>query len=149
MPPALPAAMPLEVTGAFAAFDDAARAPLLVLRGLILETAAATPGAGPVTEALRWGQPAYLAPRGSTLRLGVPKTGGVALYAHCRTRIIPEFRAAFGDAFRYDGNRAVLLSPGDEIAGGPLVALIRHALSYHMPSSARSAGSGEASTGTL
>mgnify|MGYP000592624135 CR=1 FL=1 len=47
--------------------------------------------------ALRWGQPAYLAPKGSTLRVGIPKSGGAfALFAHCQTTLIADFREATG-----------------------------------------------------
>jgi hypothetical protein len=42
----------------------------------------ATPGVGALHETLKWGQPAYLTPEtrsGTTLRLGVPKSGGYAI----------------------------------------------------------------------
>ena len=60
---------------AFEVFPEPARQGLLELRHLILNTAANTPEAGQVLEALRWGQPAYLTPvskSGTTIRLGVP-----------------------------------------------------------------------------
>ncbi len=86
-------------------------------------------------ETLKWGQPAYLPKRprtGSTLRLGVPKAGGFALYVHCQSRLIPDFRALFPDDFRYDGTRAVIFHDGDTPDNHKLALLIRAALTYHL-----------------
>lgn len=121
------------VAAAFAAFPDAARGGLLRLRALIFEVAQDTPGVGRIEETLKWGQPAYLTPEtraGSTLRLGVPKTGGFALFAHCQTTIVADFRRVFPDDFAYDGNRAVRFDVDPE--PGAIVPLIRHALTYHL-----------------
>ena len=106
----------------------------LELRRLVLETAAATPGVGPVEEALKWGQPAFLTPKtkaGSTLRIGVTRSGELALFAHCQTSIISDFRALFETDFTFDGNRAVHLKDGD-LPVGPLRTLIASALTYHL-----------------
>ena len=107
----------------------------LRLRGLIFETAAATPGVGALEETLKWGQPAYLTPEtkaGSTLRLGLPKDGGFALYAHCQTTIVSDFRSLFPDAFAYEGNRAVRFDAGGALPREELTLLIRSALTYHL-----------------
>lgn len=65
----------VNVAAVYAGFPEAERAGLLALRARILAIVAAEGIA--LEEALRWGQPAYLAPKGSTIRLGVPKTGGL------------------------------------------------------------------------
>jgi hypothetical protein len=83
------------VARAFAGFPAEARPGLHDLRALIFEVAAATPEAGPIVECLKWGQPAYLTAEtksGSTIRLGVPRSGGFALYTHCRTTLLSDFR---------------------------------------------------------
>jgi len=108
---------------------------MLALRRLILTEAANLPRVGPLTEALRWGQPAYLtlATRaGSTLRLGIPKSGGFAIFAHCQTSLITDLRAVAGDVLRYDGTRAVLFDRPEAIAGDLIGLLIRRALQYHL-----------------
>jgi hypothetical protein len=82
-----------RVEAAFAAFPDSTRDALLGMRALIFQTAAETAGVGPVEETLKWGQPAYLTREtgaGTTIRLGVPKAGGAAIYVHCQTTIIGE-----------------------------------------------------------
>jgi len=124
-----------DVETAFAAFPQPARKGLLRLRALIFETAAATPGVGTLEETLKWGQPAYLTPEtksGSTLRLGLPKDGGFALYAHCQTTIVSDFQSLFPDAFVYEGNRAVRFDVGAALPQEELTLLIRSALTYHL-----------------
>lgn len=123
------------VAAAYASFTSSARAPLLHLRGLILDTAAATPAVGPIVETLKWGQPAYLTQKtkaGTTLRLGQPKRGGFAIFVHCQTTVISDFRALFPDDFDYDGNRAVLFQDRAGIDDDNLRLLIGAALTYHL-----------------
>lgn len=123
------------VADAFANFPDAVRPGLQRLRRLILETAADMPEVGRIEETLKWGQPAWMTPEtksGSTIRIGVPKSGGFAIYAHCQTMIIPDFRDLFPDDFRYEGNRAILFEEGEELQEGPLRLLIASALTWHL-----------------
>ncbi|MEM9550368.1 MAG: DUF1801 domain-containing protein [Pseudomonadota bacterium] len=123
------------VAAAFAAFPDASRAGLLALRRLILDTAAKTPGVGSIHETLKWGQPSYLTHEtgsGTTIRLGIPKEGGIAVFTHCQTTVIADFRALFPDTFRYDGNRAVMLPDPSAPPPDAIGMLIRSALTYHM-----------------
>lgn len=124
--------MPKPVRVAFDAVPDSAREGLLALRQMIFDVAEETPEAGPVTEDLRWGQPAYLTKKGSTIRLGVPKDASFALYVHCQSRLIPAFRDGPGAGLRFEGNRAVLFDDVGELPGAPLQPLIRHALTYHL-----------------
>ena len=118
--------MPATVRAAFDAYPADVRAHLLTLRRAIFETADAL--GLPVEESLKWGQPSYAAPKGSPIRLGAPKGGGYALYAHCATRLIEEHRLVAPD-LDYEGNRAVRLSgPPPLDALRPLIA---SALTYH------------------
>lgn len=122
-----------KVRAVFDAAPPPARAGMLALRQLILDTAAGLPQVGPVDEALRWNEPAYLTPvtrSGSTIRLGSPKAGGFALYCNCQTTLIRDFREVMGDAFRYEGNRAVLFQSPDEIGAENLSLLIARALTW-------------------
>lgn len=123
------------VAAAFDAFPPGARDRLMQVRRLIFEVAAQTDRVGRISETLKWGQPAYLTPdtkSGSTLRLGVPKGGGAAIFAHCQTSIISDFDALFPGAFRLDGNRAVLLPEDGALPVAPLRMLIRSGLTYHL-----------------
>ncbi len=117
-----------NVAAAFAAFPEDVRAGLLALRAQILAVALAE--GIPLEESLRWGQPAYLAQKGSTIRLGVPKTGGYAIYTHCQTTLMRDFREICPE-LRFEGNRAVHFAAGDT-APEAIDLLIRTALTYHM-----------------
>lgn len=123
------------VAAAYESFPPPQREGLLALRRLIFETAAETPEVGALEECLKWGQPAYLTPEtksGSTIRLGLPKQGGFALYTNCRTTLIADFRSLFPDDFQYEGNRAVHFREAASLPRDPLRLLIRSALTYHL-----------------
>ena len=127
--------MPANVAAVFAAFPDAAQPGCRALRDLIFAVAAETPQAGPIAEELRWGQPAYLTPQtgsGTTIRIGVPKSGGFALFLHCRTSLIEDFRPLAPEGTRFDGTRAVLFDDDDSPDRDALALLIRAALTYHL-----------------
>lgn len=121
------------VRAAFDAAPDTPREGLMKLRELIFEIGQDLPDVQ-VTEGLRWGQPAYLTPArvGSTIRLGQPKSGGFALYAHCQTTIISDFAQAYPGWDRFEGNRAVLFDEATQIDPIRHGALIRSALTYHL-----------------
>jgi hypothetical protein len=128
---------PFETDAVAAAFQFAppeARKGMLALRALIFKTAARLPEVGKMQESLRWGQPAYLTPQtksGSTLRLGAPRSGGFAIFAHCQTDIISSFIATFPGQDQFDGNRAILFQNVQQIDPARHGLLIRHALTYH------------------
>ena len=124
------------VQAVFDAYPPAVRAALLDLRRLILETAASTPGVGPLTEALRWKQPSYLTDQsksGTTIRIDAVKGSddAYALYVNCKTSLLESYRHLYPAAFRYEGQRAILFSakaPPPETALRHCIAL---ALTYH------------------
>ena len=125
----------LSVEQIFAAFGQDARAGLLSLRELIFDVAARANGVGEIEETLKWGQPAYLTPQtksGSTIRLGVPRQGGFAIYTHCQTSIISEFQSIFPDEFAYEGNRAIHFQSPTDLPLDRLQLLIARALTYHL-----------------
>ncbi len=116
-------------------YDPSARAGLLALRELILDTAASDDRVGKVEEALRWGQPAYLTPvtrSGTTLRVAPHKSAPIALFVHCQTSLISDYSAEFPAQDRLDGTRAILF---DDLSGiDPMRHgwLISRALTYHL-----------------
>ena len=60
------------VAAKFASDPAAVQNRLLLLRALVFNTAANTPGVGPLQETLKWGEPAYLTAltgAGSTVRM--------------------------------------------------------------------------------
>jgi Domain of unknown function (DU1801) len=122
-----------EVAAVFAAASPGARMGLMALRDLIFTVAGETPGVGPLAEGLRWGQPAYLTlatGSGCSLRIG-PTPQDFALFVHCQTTLIEDFRSGPGARFRTSGTRAVLFQNADEIDPAALAPLISRALTWH------------------
>ncbi len=122
------------VAKAFAAIDAPHRERLMALRALIYEIAATEPQVGQLTETLKWGQPSYLTEEtksGTTIRLGCPKDGGVAVYVHCQTSILSDVQALFPKDAAYDGNRGLHVPLQGSLPRAPLEMLIRRALTYH------------------
>lgn len=122
--------LPTSTRAVFDAATPKARDGMRALRALIFETAERLNIS--VEETLRWGQPAYLSPKGTTLRIAVPKTGGAfALLVHCQTPLIEEFRTATGGVFATETNRAILFERASDIDAAALTPFIRAALTYH------------------
>lgn len=121
------------VNAAFDVGDPVAGRGLLVLRALVFDTAAKVRGIGPLEEAVRWGQPAYLTRVGSTLRLGVSKTARFAIFVHCRTTLISDFITAFPGQDRIEGTRAILFDDPSEISETRHGWLIARAITYRKP----------------
>jgi Domain of unknown function (DU1801) len=128
--------MPADVAAAFAAFPVQVRVRLLEVRDLIFETAAGIKGVGPLTESLKWGEPAYLTEAtgsGSTIRLGWFRSSErqCAVLLNCRTTLVDDFRSQCPDVFAYEKNRAILLDAGKPLPESPLATCLRMALTYH------------------
>lgn len=124
------------VAHTFEAYPPAARRQLLVLRRLILDTAAATGGVGELEETLKWGEPAYLTARsksGSTVRIGWSKArpAQVAIYFNCNTTLVDTFRTLFPTGLRFEGNRAIVFDTGEPLPKDALAICIAAALTYH------------------
>ena len=130
------APVPANVAAAFAAFPAGVRARLLEVRDLILETAAAIEGVGPLTETLKWGEPAYLTEAtgsGTTIRLGQSRSPEreCAVLFNCRTTLVDDFRERFPGVFAYEKNRAILLDVHEPLSKAPLSTCLGMALTYH------------------
>jgi hypothetical protein len=128
--------MPADVAAAFAAFPERIRIRLLEARALIFKTAAGIEGVGPLTETLKWGEPAYLTEAtraGSTIRLGWLRSSkrDCAVLFNCRTTLIDDFRNQFPDVFTFEKNRAIVLDPSEPLPEIPLSACLALALTYH------------------
>ena len=136
MIPTLDKTMPPQVLAAFKEFPAPVRETLERVRALIFHIADQTANVGPLTETLKWGEPAYLTEAtgsGSTIRLGQPKgrPTHAAVYFNCRTTIVSAFRDMFPNGFDYSGNRAIVLPTDRPIDEDALRLCIGMALTYH------------------
>ena len=126
-----------KVKAVFDAYPKQLRTKLDKVRDIIFEVATETEGIGPVEETLKWGQPSYLTCEtnsGTTVRidrLGWEKDK-YALFVHCQSGVLDQFRAAFGKEFDYDGNRGIILNAKDELPEEAVRHFIWLALTYHL-----------------
>jgi len=131
----------------FSSYPPAIRKQLTKVRRLIFQTAAATDGVGPVTEALRWGEPAYLtlaSKSGSTIRLGWKKAAPAqwAMYFNCQTNLVDGFRTRFPE-LRFEGNRAVVFDAAEQLPLETLAECVAAGLTYHRDKRVGRAGTGD------
>ncbi|AEQ52320.1 hypothetical protein [Pelagibacterium halotolerans] len=128
--------VPADVVLALSRHPARVRKQLLDIRLTIFATASATGGVGPLTETLKWGEPAYLTEKtrsGTTIRLGISKLAPdkAAVFFNCRTNLVENFRAHFADTFDFEGNRALIVPASMPLEETPLALCLRMALTYH------------------
>lgn len=131
------AAMDAGVARKFDSYPPAVRRKLMVLRRLILDTAATTEGVGALQETLKWGEPAYVTAQtgsGSTVRIDWKKSDPerYAMYFNCQTGLVDTFRTLFPDEFTYEGNRALVFEMDRSIPERALKFCIAASLTYYL-----------------
>ena len=126
---------PPEVALAFARLPEAQKSELLAVRDLIFAVAVEQ-GVGPLTETLKWGEPAYLtevSKAGSTIRLGIVRGTPLksAVFFNCKTTLVSGFRARFSQEFSFEGNRALILPIDGAWPRDGLAMCLAEALTHH------------------
>lgn len=137
VPPLTPPCGNAAVEQAFLAMPPGPRKRLLMLRAIIFDTAARTPGVGVLDETLKWGEPAYVTAQtgsGSTVRLGWKKADAAscAIYFNCRTTLVETFKGLFPNEFRFEGQRAIVFGPDDPMPADSIAFCVAAALTYHL-----------------
>lgn len=124
------------VEAAYSAFGDDVREELLDLRDLVFETEQNTKGAGPITEALKWGQPSFVTTgkHGSTFRLGEIDEGPAshALYFLCQTTLVSTFRDLYTGTLDFKDNRAVLFMRDQDYPREAIAHCMALAMTYRL-----------------
>ncbi len=117
----------------FASYPRGVRGKMKVLRKQILSAARKCADVEEVHETLKWGEPSYLTPIGSTVRIDWKEKAPdqVAIYFKCTSKLVATFREVYGDTFRYEKNRAILFGLDEDIASDALTECIQAALRYH------------------
>ncbi|WFE74228.1 hypothetical protein [Roseinatronobacter sp. S2] len=113
------------------------KARLLDIRCLIFQLSDRMETIGPLTETLRWGEPAYLtqtSKSGTTIRLGRTRSApqDAAIFFNCQTSLVGEFRMQFADEFRFDKNRAVIIPHERPLPENAVRFCLCRALRYHL-----------------
>ena len=132
------------VAAVFQGYPASLRRKLMALRELIFDVAGTVEGVGPLTETLKWGQPSYLTQEsgsGSTVRIDRLKKGdGYAIYFHCQSGLVDEFRRLYPATFHYEGKRAILFDEGERVPVRALNHCIGLALTHHLRKKSRRRG---------
>ena len=116
----------------FQSYPDHIRPKMDRLRSLVMD-AAEEAGIPHLEETLKWGEPSYLAKKGSTLRMDWKEKSPdqYALYFKCTSQLVSTIQEVFGEDFKYEKTRAILFDLDDEIPEEKLKACITMALTYH------------------
>ncbi len=120
--------LPAATAACLAVAPAESREGLVALCGLVL--AVADEAGIVLREETHWGQPAFLASKGTTIRIVVPKGAPFTLFVPCQTRLIEALRVGPGAGMRFEGTRAVLFDRIDEIDKAALAIPILGALRY-------------------
>lgn len=125
----------------FDGLDEAARGYLLELRALVYSAAAGDPRIDPLSESLKWNSPSYAPAKpgvGTAVRLGEFDDSHVAMFVHCQTTLVSDWREVFPD-LTFSKTRAVVLDPGAPLPTAALEQCVGDALTYKVsrPASGR------------
>lgn len=128
--------VPNAIYRALSRHPENGRERLLDIRHMIFMIAAELGDVGPLTETLKWGEPAYLTEvsrSGTTIRLGATREApdDSAVLFNCKTSLIDMFRTAFPADFKFEGNRALVIPANRAIPRTPLLFCLSAALTYH------------------
>lgn len=121
-----------EVASVFSKYPETVKDKMVNLRRLILEKAEEI-NLPDLEETLKWGEPSYLAKKGSTIRMDwkAKSPDQYAMYFKCTSKLVPSFRMAYDGFFKFEGNRAIVFELDEEIPEAELKNCIKAALTYH------------------
>jgi len=121
-----------RVASKFSTYDPEVRKRINHLRSLILASAK-TAKIDALEETLKWGEPSYLAKKGSTIRMDwkAKTPNQYAMYFKCTSKLVATFIEVYGDKFSYEKTRAIVFKLDDEVPEKELKHCISLALTYH------------------
>lgn len=127
--------MDTSVINVFNSYPVEYREPLLQIRELIYSVASKIPEVGELEECLKWGQPTYSTVKkktGSPIRLDRFDKDKIAIFFHCQTKLVSNFRTLFHSSLEFSENRAIVLDPNESLPTNELALCIEMALTYHL-----------------
>lgn len=120
-----------NVEAVFANYPPEMTPSLLALRQLIIDTSEELLPNEPLIENLKWNQPTYTGKKGTPIRIGLIDPDSFGLFFHCQTSLIEQFREQLSDTLTFSKNRAIVLSPSDDLPLNDLKLCIQQGLTYH------------------
>ena len=130
--------MPKSVQDIFESYPAPIKKKMMAIRGLIFKSANTLSDVGMIEEAIKWGEPAYLTkPKtGSTIRIDwkAKSSDYCCIYFNCKTTIVDTIKEIYGNTFKYEGNRCVLVDATSALPSRELLDCFAIALTYHLKS---------------
>ena len=128
--------LPGDVGAVVAAYPTRARSRFHDIRAIVLSAAADTPETGPLTEILKWGEPAYLTEAtksGATLRIAWNPSDPdrIGIYLNCRSSLVEDVRTLYPGTFEIEGTRGLKLSLDAPLPAEAIDHVARLAQGYH------------------
>ena len=122
-----------KVETKFNNYPDIVKKKMLALRALIIEVAQEADEILQLEETLKWGEPSFITPIGSTLRIDwkAKDPEQYALYFQCSSRLVSTFKLLYKNELLFEGNRAIILPLNEELPKNKLITCIKAALTYH------------------
>ncbi|WP_121667244.1 DUF1801 domain-containing protein [Mesonia aquimarina] len=129
----LPLKTSREVEKVYQGYPDCVRTQMKQLRKLIIDTAKEMEEITQLEESLKWGEPSFITPIGSTIRIDwkEKQPDFYAIYFSCTSKLIPTFRLVYKDIFSFEGSRAIQFKLDEKIQKTALKKCITAALQYH------------------
>ena len=123
----------MEVKKVFNTYPNNIRVKMMLLRQLVLDTAAEIDGVKSIEETLKWGEPSYITKHGSTVRMDWKKSkpDQYAMYFHCKTKLVDTFKELYKDQLKFESNRAIVFNINDKTPVNELKHCISLSLTYH------------------
>jgi len=115
----------------FTTYPDEIAILLHSLRDLILSVAEKD-GISDINETLKWGEPSYISKIGSTIRFDwkITSPQQYCIYFNCQTKLVETFKEVYGEKFRFEKNRAIVLSIHEIVPSKELSHCLSMALRY-------------------
>ncbi|MBL1223534.1 DUF1801 domain-containing protein [Enterococcus sp. BWR-S5] len=89
-----------------------------------------TSGEESLNQSLKWNQLSFAAKNGTPVRIDRYSEEEVALFVHCQTTLVEQWRGLFGDRLTFSGNRAILFSVHEELPVEELKVCLQMAFNY-------------------
>lgn len=124
-----------DVSAKFNTCPAHARRALMSIRDWILELAGEIDGVGPITESLKWGEPAWRPKSGSGITIRADwktKTPDqIMIFFDCKTDLIDRTRSLLSADLTTEGNRAIILPLDRPLPEPAIKTALGWALTYH------------------
>ncbi|WP_321388546.1 DUF1801 domain-containing protein [uncultured Enterococcus sp.] len=83
-----------------------------------------------LNQSLKWNQLSFAAKNGTSVRIDRYSEEEVALFVHCQTTLVEQWRGLFGDRLTFSGNRAILFSVHEVLPVEELKVCLQMAFNY-------------------